>query len=1502
MTKPYCPYDFLPQSSGLQQKTFMGASIRGFNSNVGWGATSSIVSVDLVVDTKNGDVFSPIPVGQPAYFEYYDFYYGGIVQKYEQQDSSSGSPLFTVTLQDPKELLQGVQIITNKYYGSTYGVPNVYNVYGYFEYSYFGSSLANEVGMPWKLVRDGFQELVKITPINYRGIKYYVDFSNLNRLPNYYRIGGESNITALEFISKICQDSAVDFHLKLFRIPKPASIKVGKFRTSTESKDQFLERCISPSGVLCHRFNEIDRKFVCENAWNQNLSYIQPKGFNQDGYLVDVYDNIISKDCQPAFFLPPIANPCEARYEEVPERYKENNIDDYYNLIKIYVIDRSEIPQLGKISEFINKTNGAVSKSIGVEFRNDNNNKFLVGGQKLSFYGQYRGFDYGNCDNYYWDLELEDEGKKKSKVEDYLAHTKPARDADDASYFYLTVKSSFTVIDADNKEIFTPGVVAQYYNNPFCGMNRPYVDCGGRDFFESEQVTPFKNYLSIKFHPNPKGETASSYFYSDYIFRDGNSGNIGIQQYMGLDAVGNISLYRIFERKVSLYEILTNSGVLETVKDIYTEKIKKAKGYQDNEVALIEEVTKKLDELLDKFYTYKYFGWLVNNRYLDNLFLLSYPEGYPTDFEEMEALLTDFNYWKYFIINKSQEPSSPHWQKAKIIGLWSPFHNEGSDFQKALRNRKMTFREKATKVTNLVNEIGAGGVGADAVFDVIGIEDKKTKEKELNKLYNTLRNFASQYWGKKFIVKMPQIKIKVEPETNDVIASHIPVGAGYIDQSEYLEAVLRNIIPLCNNFRQDGKINAFLRFDFPQWLEKYHLENINTNNIDNCENRIRIDNPYSVFSNSLYEDRNQYPCGDFRKASVDNNLVFINAKTAYSPRVVMTIEEPVNSLRYTPQNLSNVDLLYSNLIKNHNLQFTNNPININEAADPPESRVNLIYYFPSAFLKDLPPKDVNGKIVDIEADSSVIPKPLAQKALIYLKTIYGGIDETDNNHIQYAQYWLAESYLEYTFIKDSLLNNGGTQGSMSVRKIPPVYACLWPSFAGVPLLSNVERYGPWYNVKANGGTTYEKDDDLVPWKYGGYINLDNMARARVDFAGSPQQESESGTIEFPGAPEHSIGDILVNGGPYINGISVSFSNGGVKTVYRLQTWSPQYGNLAKTEVDRANRLISYMNKNDRAISNLLEIVQKTGMSRDEIRKIAEKKLNVGAGDVGDRKLGSRSPVGFIKATSNTVGYYAETETSTETKLFQNYYFPGNLEDPNYKNLGCMTLDGVFRPFSTDMRAISSSGLPHFEFPSVSGIVNRSVYELNPFPSGNIHDINFIAKGNEFKKESYEEDQYSHILKGVGLRAPLVLVGWGFDTNGNPVPNSGVENDGVANKEFIYNHYKRADKWKAGPLDVAWDDTRKVWTAVGGGIFLGRLTSPLNYKNLSTATLFNPSGVKQNGEFVFMPSNEGVQVIDWLLPSGGFIPANTDVILGKSNGYYFVIGQACGPEYFNTTVY
>ena len=209
----------------------------------------------------------------------------------------------------------------------------------------------------------------------------------------------------------------------------------------------------------------------------------------------------------------------------------------------------------------------------------------------------------------------------------------------------------------------------------------------------------------------------------------------------------------------------------------------------------------------------------------------------------------------------------------------------------------------------------------------------------------------------------------------------------------------------------------------------------------------------------------------------------------------------------------------------------------------------------------------------------------------------------------------------------------------------------------------------------------------------------------------------------------------------------------------------------------------------------------------------------------------------------------------------------------------MSLDGLFIPYSTNFLIEQADGsdnrkkqgTPSFEAPYTSiniegKVVQQADYgtdaktgtsaNLNPFAKG--HNIAHLVRGSKQTDLSVQKagDQSASGLgsissgggegqRPIGLRGPVVVVGWGYDTDGLPVPNA--ELDGI-NKEsdylspnfgkpkgvpagmpsdsssFLNNHMKAMSDWKSGPVDLRWDRDRKVW--VGGkfnGIYLSKAT-------------------------------------------------------------------------------
>lgn len=263
-------------NEGFIQQTFLGASIRSFDLNAGFGDTTSTLNVNLVNDEFNPsdgtplgrgddpyhsgeiDTFYPPVVGTPVFFKFgknpstieqafrqtfddlyqiqtlpnktnpanawgwnfpqttYDsgnfselepyfgvdlinkviedrtvlweedtewrgrnhFAFGGILQSYTQNKGGDGSPLFSVSVSDPREILASVEVLLNNYQGTTFNNKNIINLYGFLEYdptttllTQFRNS-ASMIGIVDKFV---VQSGVNAGLVDYFGVQSYWD-------------------------------------------------------------------------------------------------------------------------------------------------------------------------------------------------------------------------------------------------------------------------------------------------------------------------------------------------------------------------------------------------------------------------------------------------------------------------------------------------------------------------------------------------------------------------------------------------------------------------------------------------------------------------------------------------------------------------------------------------------------------------------------------------------------------------------------------------------------------------------------------------------------------------------------------------------------------------------------------------------------------------------------------------------------------------------------------------------------------------------------------------------------------------------------------------------------------------------------------------------------------------------------------------------------------------------------------------------------------------------
>lgn len=365
-------------------------------------------------------------------------------------------------------------------------------------------------------------------------------------------------------------------------------------------------------------------------------------------------------------------------------------------------------------------------------------------------------------------------------------------------------------------------------------------------------------------------------------------------------------------------------------------------------------------------------------------------------------------------------------------------------------------------------------------------------------------------------------------------------------------------------------------------------------------------------------------------------------------------------------------------------------------------------------------------------------------------------------------------------------------------------ATLRPNYVAVPLKSNILTYGPWTASSVDGKITVQQDSTLVPWNYGGFDNLELVALAKVQNYATATEIIETGSCEFEGLPIISLGQVLQVGGPNVTNIDIKVGTDGVTTTYSFKTYTPRFGIFDKGKADQIKRLgqISQEFRKD---------------FRTKIREATILAEQVGGGELGQELYLNSLNRAMLRRTPHTtvLGQHVQNGSSIEVGVslttFQEAIIGCNPHREEYKDCAVMGLEGVLRPVE-----FNGTNELYSQFAGDSGVFSSPLNadNLNPFkvvPSGTkkttssltvgtgYHDLHTNAALTELAIASGEPQRFSV------LRGPLLLTGWGYTIDGKVVPT------GISETSFKDDYLSAVNKWKTGPLDLAWDDYRGVWT-------------------------------------------------------------------------------------------
>ena len=316
------------------------------------------------------------------------------------------------------------------------------------------------------------------------------------------------------------------------------------------------------------------------------------------------------------------------------------------------------------------------------------------------------------------------------------------------------------------------------------------------------------------------------------------------------------------------------------------------------------------------------------------------------------------------------------------------------------------------------------------------------------------------------------------------------------------------------------------------------------------------------------------------------------------------------------------------------------------------------------------------------------------------------------------------------------------------------------------------------------------------------------------------------------------------GGASISNVNINISPQGVQTELSLSTFSPTFGRFARSNADRLKRV-----GRDRLAAN----------RRIRANMALRASFRGGGANAFDRAKAMGGGVQPQSTTIWFCGRYAYDVggSVTNTKeVVANDAAAQSYFGANYDNTSIMTMDGLLRPVSK----AGDGSLPQYASyanhcggdgngysvlpgPPQSGItpISINIDDLDPLANPTTVDADSVSQravgGSDFGHdwEGVARDDvagisvqtgslgfdgpvgYTSDYRFLALRGPLMLQSWGYDLQGFPVPNSADSsqqpNTNYENltNSFQGNWIQSPRNWPVAPVDLRFDRRRGVWT-------------------------------------------------------------------------------------------
>lgn len=397
-------------------------------------------------------------------------------------------------------------------------------------------------------------------------------------------------------------------------------------------------------------------------------------------------------------------------------------------------------------------------------------------------------------------------------------------------------------------------------------------------------------------------------------------------------------------------------------------------------------------------------------------------------------------------------------------------------------------------------------------------------------------------------------------------------------------------------------------------------------------------------------------------------------------------------------------------------------------------------------------------------------------------------------------------------------------------KVPPLIT--YPKYIGVPQTSSRYAWGPWIKSASNTGKAEAVfDSSLVPESFGSVARMNQAGQDAAGAGVAITDEKESGRVELAEIPSFNLAERFNNTGPYVTNMSISMGTGGITTSYEFNTWTPNFGKLTKYNADRIARIY-------KATIDALGRIDQDRLKIPLASKESRKTKFSGSDAQSKRSDSNRTSAGFTISTFNG--------NKIEMNGINMADAAGMVLGRLFNSNGCSE-DQKWSPVATRSTKVEDHCGIYFQIPKEIEEEADGKFSNGIFPSSNDLDPYFSTLLNEDSTDSIKKTDFVAVVgftkdqpaedlqirkankkealdevKSIGLRGPLMVSGFGIDIAGNPAPH---DPDDITK---IHEDASNRNNWCTGPVNLMWDDERKIWAGgleIISGILDSDITAP-----------------------------------------------------------------------------